>query len=146
MEVLITMVWQRLWNSLRNLPIEWLAMIVCVTSLRWFLLVFWAVAWFAQKRAGRNTEVAWHMSIAMLVMMQYPLWLLSIKIFDVLGLPQKMELTDVLMGLAGATFYAWFEWFRTEIRGGISILIGELCTICGFSICLYRLIFALLSD
>lgn len=98
MEVLIRMVWQRSWNSLRNLSIEWLAMIVCVTSLRWFLLVFWAIAWFAQKRAGRNTEVAWHMSIAVLVMMQYPLWLLSIKIFDVLGLPQKMELLMCLWG------------------------------------------------
>ncbi len=131
-----------LWRVLRNLPIEWLTLVVCLSSLRWFVLIPWVFAWIAHKRSQSTAYSAMHASPAFLIIMQYPLWQLTLVLSNMFSLPSTAELTDVGLGVCAAAFYAWFEWFRTELRGGVWTLLGELATMCGFGICFYRVLHA----
>jgi hypothetical protein len=128
-----------------SLPVSCLSFIVCLSTLRLSLLVFWALAWIAQHRVRFCNNPSNHTPTSAIILIQLPLYYFSVYIANVFGWSPDAGIEDLAMGLCAAVFYAWFEHFRVEPNGGKWVLFGELITLCGFGVCYYRVLSVFLN-
>jgi len=124
---------------------EWNVLVVCISSLQWFPLIFWGIAWIAHHQSKRIPSRAKHLPLAVLVLGQYPLWQLVTMLSDTFSQRKVVDITDLTLSLCALLFYTWFEESRKRLQGGSWSLLLEVVTLSGFGVCFYRVLYILIG-